>query len=129
MVEINIEALRSVRSMKEDKARQIINETTKVILNWETLIDVKPANERITVDVPHHLHEHPLIIVLMNKERKAMAALGYDQKEENFRLAEINPVHFVDDDSHLLEAEQMQQIAAAPPQQKADEKDKKNATK
>jgi hypothetical protein len=90
MVEINIEVLRSVRSMKEDKARQIIDETTKVLLNWETLIDVKPANKRITVDVPHHLREHPLIIVLMNKEMKAVAALGYDQKEKKFPQQEAD---------------------------------------
>jgi hypothetical protein len=84
MVEINIEVLRSVRSMKEDKAQQIISQTTKVILNWETIIDVKPVNKKITVDVPTHLREDPLIIVLMNKEVKAMAALGYDQKEKKF---------------------------------------------
>jgi hypothetical protein len=129
MVEINIEDLRSFRSIKEDKARQIINETTKVVLNWETPIGVTPASERITVDVPDHLREHPLIIVLMNKAMKAMAALGYDQKEKKFRLAEINSVHFVDNDSHLFEAEQMQQIAVAQLQQDVDGEGKKNRAK
>jgi hypothetical protein len=84
MVEINIEVLRSVRSMSEDKARQMIDQTTKVILNWKTLIDVKPVNKRITVEVPTHHGEDPLIIVLMNKEMKTVTALGYDQKEKKF---------------------------------------------
>ncbi|WP_407158173.1 hypothetical protein [Bradyrhizobium sp. STM 3557] len=106
MVKVSTEVLKSACSMKENKARKIIEETTKVVLNWKTLVDVKPANESITVNVPHDLREDPLIIVLMNKEMKPVAALGYDQKEAHFRLAETNPVRFVDDDSHLLEAEQ-----------------------
>lgn len=85
MVEINIEVLRSVRSMKEDKAQQIIDQTTKAILNWKTLIDVKRVNEKsIIVEVPTNLDEDLLIIVLMNKEVKTVAALGYDQKEKKF---------------------------------------------
>jgi hypothetical protein len=84
MVEINIEVLRSVRSMKEDKAQQIIDQTTKAILNWKMLIDVKHGNKKITVEVPTDLGEDPLIIVLMNKEMKTVAALAYDQKEKQF---------------------------------------------
>jgi hypothetical protein len=113
MVKVSIEVLKSACSMKEYRARQIIEETTNVVLNWKTLIDVKPANETITVNVPHDLREHPLIIVLM-KEINPMAALGYDQKKANFRLAETYPVRFVADDSHLFEAEQMQQKPCPP---------------
>jgi hypothetical protein len=93
MVEINIEVLRSVRSMSEDKARQIIDQTTKVILNFKTLIDVKQVNKRIAVEVPTHLGEDPLIIVLMNKEMKTVAALGYDQKEKKFPQQEEDDEH------------------------------------
>ena len=70
--------------MSEDKARQIIDQTTKVMINWKTLIDVKPENKRITVEVPTDHGEDPLIIVLMNKEGKTVTALAYDQKAKKF---------------------------------------------
>jgi hypothetical protein len=84
MVEINIEVLRYVLSMKEEKARQIINQTTKVVLNWNPAIDVEPKNENITVNVPTSLGDDPLVIVLINKAGKTLAVLGYDQKAEEF---------------------------------------------
>ena len=84
MVEINIEVLRSVRRMSEDEARQIIDPTTSAFLNWKALIKVKPANKRITVEVPPDLGEDELIIVLINEEMETVAALKYDLKEKKF---------------------------------------------
>ena len=48
--------------------RQIIEQTTKVRINWRKPIDVKPKNDRITVEVPTDLGDGPLVIALMNED-------------------------------------------------------------
>jgi hypothetical protein len=83
-IEIDIEVLKSVSSMKEDKARQIIDQTKKVMNDWRTPIDVTPVNQRITMEAPTDLGDGPLVIVLMNKDAETMAELGYDQERKKF---------------------------------------------
>jgi hypothetical protein len=83
-IEIDIGVLKSVSSMKEDKARQIIDQTTKVMINWRTPIDVRPVNQRITVEAPTNLGNGPLGIVLLNNDGAIVAELGYDQERKKF---------------------------------------------
>ena len=64
-IQIDIEVLKSVRSMTEDKARQIIDQTKKVRNDSKTPIDVTPVNQRITVEAPTDLGDGPLVIDLL----------------------------------------------------------------
>jgi hypothetical protein len=84
-IKIDIEVFRSVSSMNDNKIRQIIDQTTKVIFNGEKPLEVKPVNETITVEVPTNLGDgRPLVIVLMNEKGETLAELGYDQEAGNF---------------------------------------------
>jgi len=79
-IEIDTKFLRSVSSMKEDKAGQIIDQTRKVVIGREKPIDVEPVDKRITVEVPPNLGVGSWVIVLINKEGKTLAVLPYDQE-------------------------------------------------
>jgi hypothetical protein len=87
-ISIDIKVLTFVSSMKEEKARQVIAQTTKVMINGELidgeLIDVNPVEETITVEVPTDLGDGPLVIVLVNKEGETVAPLLYDQEAGEF---------------------------------------------
>jgi hypothetical protein len=85
-IEIDTKALRSVGSMNEDKAGQIIDQTRKVVIGGKEPIDVKPVHKKITVEVPANLDVGvgPLVIVLVNKEGKTVAVLPYDREAKEF---------------------------------------------
>ena len=61
-IPIDIEDLKSVGSMTEDDAQQIIDETTKVLNQGEDN-HVKPENQRISLEVPTDLDGGPWVIV------------------------------------------------------------------
>jgi hypothetical protein len=83
-IKIGSDVLSSVRSMKEDQALQIIDQTAKVRIEGNKPVDVKRVEKGIVVDVPTNLDHGPLVIILMNREGKTLALLGYDQKAEEF---------------------------------------------
>jgi hypothetical protein len=85
-IEIDTKALRSVSSMNEDKAGQIIDQTRKVVIGGKEPVDVKPVHKKITVEVPANLDVGvgPLVIVLVNKEGKTVAVLPYDREAKEF---------------------------------------------
>ena len=82
-IKIDDEVLRSVRSMKEEKALRIIAQTTKAMINGKAA-NVKRKDRTITADVPTDLGDGKLAIALMNKEGKTVALLGYDQAAKKF---------------------------------------------
>jgi hypothetical protein len=83
-IEINTEVLKTVLSMKDDQARQKIDQTKRVRINGDTLIDVEPKNQTITLEAPTNLGDGLVIIDLINKEG-ATTTLAYDLKAKKFR--------------------------------------------
>jgi hypothetical protein len=81
-IEINTEVLKTVLSMKDDEARQKIDQTKRVRINGDTLIDVEPKNQTITVEAP--TGDGLVIIDLINKDG-ATTTLAYDLKAKKFR--------------------------------------------
>jgi hypothetical protein len=79
--EINLEGL----------GREIIEQTTKVRIYGGEPIDVKPKNNRMSVEVPTDLGDSPLVIAFMNEKGKTLAELGYDQKAREFRQRVPDP--------------------------------------
>jgi hypothetical protein len=83
-IEIDIEALKSVRAMTEKDAQQIIEQTKRVkinVVNEITLKDVTPENQRITVPAPTNLGEGLLVVIdLINEHGGKIITLAYDVK-------------------------------------------------
>jgi hypothetical protein len=87
-IRVNGEILRSVRAMDENQAQQIIDQTTKAMINGKPTNMQRVDNDTITVDVPANVGDGPLVIVLMSNKGKAVAVLGYDQEKETFAQQE-----------------------------------------
>lgn len=79
-IPIDVEILKSVLSMKEDDARKIIDQTTKVIIMKP--IDVKREKHKITLEAPTDLSDDPWTIDLVNKDGGTVAQLDSDQAKK-----------------------------------------------
>jgi hypothetical protein len=87
-IPIDIDVLKSVLSIEDDKAAgQIIDQTKRVRINENTLVDVKRENQRIIVEAPTNPGDDLLVIDLIN-EHGGTATIGYDQKAKKFRQQE-----------------------------------------
>jgi hypothetical protein len=82
-IPIDVEDLKSVLSIDDKAARQIIDQTNGVRIE-NTLIEWKRENQRITVKVPTNLGDGLLFIDLIN-EQGGTTTLAYDQKAKKFR--------------------------------------------
>jgi hypothetical protein len=99
-IQIDIEVLKSVHAVTEEEARQIINQTKRVRINQDTLIE--PAspkdgfkwkrmdNQSITVEAPPNLGDGLLVIDLIN-EHGGATTLVYDLKAKKFRQPVPDP--------------------------------------
>jgi hypothetical protein len=83
-IPIDVEDLKSVLSIDDEAARQIIDQTKEVRINETTPIEWKRENQRITVTVPTNLGDGLLIIDLID-EHGGTTTLAYDQKAKKFR--------------------------------------------
>jgi hypothetical protein len=86
-IPIDIEVLKSVLSIDDKAAEQLIGGTNRVRINEDKLIEVKPENQRITVEAQTNPGDDLLIIDLINKEG-ATTTLAYDLKAKEFRQEE-----------------------------------------
>jgi hypothetical protein len=82
-IPIDIDVLKSVLSIKDDKAAgKIIDETKRVRINENTLIVVEPKNQKMTV--PTDLSDGLLVIDLINEHGGTTTTLAYDLKAGKF---------------------------------------------
>ena len=96
-ITIDVQILKSVHAMTEDKARQIIEETKKVRINGDTLIESdsqkdgftceRMDDQRITLDAPTNLGDGLVVIDLIS-ERGGDTTLVYDLKSKKIRQRE-----------------------------------------
>jgi hypothetical protein len=99
-IQIDIKVLKSIHAVTEEEARQIINQTKRVRINQETLIE--PASPKdgfewkrmddqsITVEAPPNLGDGLLVIDLIN-EYGGVTTLVYDLKAKKFRRPVPDP--------------------------------------
>jgi hypothetical protein len=89
-IPIEVEDLKSVLSIDDEAARQIIDQTKGVRINDYTPIEWERKNQTITVKVPTNLGDGLLIIGLIN-EHGETTTLAYDQKTKEFRRPVPDP--------------------------------------
>lgn len=83
-IPINTEVLKSVHAKTEDEARLIIDQTNRVRINDNTLIEPKRQKDGFTVRAPPNLDDGLLFIDLIDVHGAPVAALAYDLKAEEF---------------------------------------------
>jgi hypothetical protein len=99
-IQIDIEVLKSIHAVTEERARQIINQTERVRINENTLLELaspkdgfeweRMANQSITVEAPPNLGDGLLVIDLIN-EYGGVTTLVYDLKAKKFRRPVPDP--------------------------------------
>ena len=96
-IPIDIEVLKSVLSIDDKAAGQMIDKTTRVRINENTLLELnrqkdgytlERMDQRITVEAPNNLGDGLLVIDLINEHGGIITTLAYDLKAKKFRREE-----------------------------------------
>jgi hypothetical protein len=93
-IPIDVEGLKSVLSIDDKAAQQIIEQTDRLRINENTLVEPKCQkdgftwecmDQRITVEAPTNLGDGLLVIELIDKPGGTIKTLVYDLKAGKFR--------------------------------------------
>lgn len=91
---IDLEVLKSVLSVDDKGAGQMIDQTDRVRINENALIELngqkdgytfERMDQRITLEAPDNLDDGLLVIDLINKHGGIITTLAYDRKTKKIR--------------------------------------------